>query len=96
MKKLIKIKNVFFSLFYETSSTNNGCTNEQKTTDRSFALYMLGMKYDCAQDDASKNVDRRDSHQQQANCGKTNDQVSVNLSPEVYDYLKRHGLLKQE
>ncbi|XP_037044092.1 uncharacterized protein LOC119080019 [Bradysia coprophila] len=82
------------ALFYETSSTNNGCTTEQKTTDRSFALYMLGMKYDCAQDDASKKVEKRDWQPQQTN-GKS-DQVSVNLSPEVYDYLKRHGLLHQE
>lgn len=70
-------------------------TNDQKTTDRSFALYMLGMKYDCVQDDASKNIDKRDSSPKQTN-GRTNDQVSVNISPEVYDYLKRHGLLKQE
>lgn len=70
--------------------------NEQKTTDRSFALYMLGMKYDCAQDDASKHIAKRDWDLKQANGKAINDQVSVNLSPEVYDYLKRHGLLKQE
>lgn len=69
--------------------------NEQKTTDRSFALYMLGMKYDCPQGDVSKTTDKGDSDHRQAN-GKFNDQVSVNLSPEVYDYLKRHGLLKEE
>lgn len=69
--------------------------NEQKTTDRSFALYMLGMKYDCPQGDASKITGKRDSDLKQNN-GKVNDQVSVNLSPEVYDYLKRHGLLKEE
>lgn len=69
--------------------------NDPKTTDRSFALYMLGMKYDCAQDDASKHIAKRDWDLKQTN-GKANDQVSVNLSPEVYDYLRRHGLLKQE
>lgn len=68
--------------------------NEQKTTDRSFALYMLGMKYDCPQGDAAKMSGKRDSHHKPGDR-KVNDQVSVNLSPDVYDYLKRHGLLNE-
>lgn len=55
---------------------------------------MLGMKYDCAQDDTTKKIDKQDWCPTKTNGN--NDQVSVNLSPEVYDYLKRHGLLKQE
>lgn len=74
--------------------------NDPKIADRSFALHLLDMKYH-PETPTSSNADR--CNVQHETVGKTkrlsskfadNDFVHSNISPDKYDYLIRHGLLK--
>lgn len=77
--------------------------NELKIADRSFALHCLDMKYR-PQMSSSPKTQRLSPSPRNDTVGKTrrlatkdtdNDYVPLNISPDKYDYLIRHGLLKK-
>lgn len=74
--------------------------NDPKIADRSFALHLLDMKY---RPETPTSSEANRYHPQHETVGKTkrlssksaeNDFVDSNISPDKYDYLIRHGLLK--
>ncbi|XP_037036328.1 uncharacterized protein LOC119074340 [Bradysia coprophila] len=90
------------TLIYKASARNNVSTNEPKIADRSFALHLLDMKYHPETPittPMNRHVSPRHNTIEKSKLSPSkstdNDFVPSNISPDKYDYLIRHGLLKK-
>lgn len=86
---------------YKTSTRNNISMIDPKVADRSFALHLLDMKYH-PETPLSPNTnylhprhDPIEKSKRPSTKVTDNDFAPLNISPDKYDYLIRHGLLKQ-
>lgn len=89
---------ITFSLIYKTSTRNNISMNDPNFADRSFALHLLDMKYHPDTPTSCNTHPRHDiidKGKRSSAKSTDNDFVHSNISPDKYDYLIRHGLLKK-
>lgn len=71
--------------------------NDPKLADRSFALHLLDMKYnpETPSSPTTNRLHPRYGTIEKSKRPSDNNFVPLNISPDKYDYMMRHGLLKQ-